>query len=212
MPDITITPTSILIVYGSNRYAIDRTTGIISPRTNYIPIVDESGLAVSCSNYANYCRKISSNLRARWVKAMMKWHNVRLNIYENWEAWLAWLEYIDPADYRNTTMNYNSLGNYLFQNPAIGDIVAMMMEEGCRPDPTTINGIKKWVALMGREQIRCLFPYNSQDLRLYFSEKFRHHDDFASVRNIWHDFCKVMERRAKEKDVSCVEGKEFVSH
>lgn len=210
MRDITITPTSILIVNGSNGWAIDRTTGVIAPQTNYISIIDcDSGLAVSCSNYVTYYRKIPSNLRARWVEAMIKWHNVRLNIFENWETWLAWLEYIDPADYRNTTMGYNPLGNYLFQNPAIGDIVAVMMEEGCLPNSTTISGIKEWVALMRREQIRCLFSYGSEDLRLYFSEKFRHHDDFASVRNIWHDFCKVI---AEEKDVSCVEGKEFVSH
>lgn len=209
MSDITITSTSILIVYGSNGCAIDRTTGIISPKTNYIPIViKDSGLAISCSHYANYYRKIPSNLRARWVEAMIKWHRVQLNIYQSWETWLTWLEYIDPADYHDTAMNYNSLGNYLFQNPAIGDVVAVMMEEGCYPDPITINGIKEWVALMGREQIRFLFPFANNDLRLYFSEKFQHHDDFASVRNIWHDFCKVMERRAEEKNVSCVEGKE----
>ena len=213
MRDITITPTSILVVNGSNGWAIDRTTGVIAPQTTYISIIDcDSGLAVSCSNYARYYRKIPSNLRARWVEAMIKWHNVQLDIYENWEVWLTWLEYIDPADFHHGVMTYNSLGNYLFQNPTIGDIVSMMIEEGCLPNSTTISGIKEWVALMRREQIRCLFSYGSKDLHLYFSEKFRHHDDFASVRNIWHDFCKVMERRAKEKDVSCVEGKEFVSH
>ena len=108
MRDITITPTSILIVNGSNGWAIDRTTGVIAPETNYISIIDhDNGLAVSCSNYANYYRKIPSNLRARWVEAMIKWHNVQLDIHEDWETWLTWLEYIDPADFHYGAMTYN---------------------------------------------------------------------------------------------------------
>lgn len=38
MSDITITSTSILIVYGSNGCAIDRTTGIISPEPITFPL------------------------------------------------------------------------------------------------------------------------------------------------------------------------------
>lgn len=207
---ITITPTSILIHFGSDKWAIDRATGIITPHTDRIPIVEAgNGLAYSCFVYASYYYKIPDDLHARWVEVMIKWHNVQLNVYENWEAWLAWLERINPADYRDNIIGYNSLGCHLFNtSAAFGDIVKVMMEEGV----IAIGGIKKWVALIEREQIRVLLPYDSADLRLYCREKIRHHDDFASVRNIWHDFCKVMGRRAREKDVSCGKGKKLVSH
>lgn len=210
---ITITSTSIRITHNSEEWVIDRATGIITPDTDYIPLAaggKGDGLAHSCYNYANYyyC-EIPADLRARWVEVMIKWRKVQLNIYENWETWLAWLEYMNPADYPYNMMGYNSLGRHLFNSStAFGDIVKVMMEEGV----TAVDGIKKWVALIERERIRFLLPYDSEDLRLYCGEKIRHHDDFTSVRNIWRDFCKVMERRAKEKDVSCVEGKELVSH
>lgn len=213
---ITITPDFILITEGAKGWAISREDGSIMPETNYIPIVDcDDNLTVSCYNYACYHRKIPQKLRPRWVEVMIKWHNVKLNMYGNWETWLAWLDYIDPAEFRDGMMVYGSLGEYLF--PAakfpyenIDDIQCKiadaMIEKHIAPDPAIIEGVREWLALAGREQISFLFRRGYTDFYLYFREKFRHHDDFTKVRNIWHDFCKVMERRANENAVSCDKG------
>lgn len=221
MAGITITPTSIFITYECDHWTIDRATGSIAPATNYIPITDsEDGLAVSCSNYAYYRHKIPQKLRPRWIEAMIKWRDTKLNISGNWETWLAWLDYIDPADFHEAIMTYNTLGKHLFStcndNEYSDQIQSMitdiMIVENVMPDPALIEGIKRLLAVVEREQVELLLIYGSCDFYSYIREKFQHHDDFASVRNIWHDFCRVMERRAKENGASRIEGKELVSH
>lgn len=209
---ITITPTSILITNKCNHWTISRTTGSITPKTKYIPIVDteKSRLAVSCANYVFDRLKIPQELRPRWVEAMIRWRDTSLNVAGHWETWLAWLDYIDPTDFHDTTMTYNTLGRHLFStsnnneysDQVQGMIADVMIEKNVIPDPALIEGIKRLLAIVEREQVERLLICGYGDFYSYIREKFQHHDDFASVRNIWHDFCKVMERRAKENYAS----------